>query len=96
MVKTYTKRTTEIRDVEADFSSYPEIKAGATIVSGTVTVVAGTGLTLGGAAVSGPKVQAQSSAGTTKTRYPLKFTATLSTGKVLVRYGRLYVVDIAA
>jgi hypothetical protein len=95
MVKTFTKRTTEIRDVEADFSGYPEIQAGATIASGDITVVAGAGLTLGGVAISGPKIQAQSSGGTNKTRYPLKFEATLSTGKRLVRYGRLYVVDLA-
>jgi hypothetical protein len=96
MVRTYTKRTTEIRDVEADFSGYAEIRAGATIASGTVTAVAGSGLTLGTATVSGAKLQAQSSGGTTKTRYPLKFEATLSTGKKIVKMGRLYVVDLVA
>lgn len=95
MVKTYTKRTTEIRDVEADFSGYGEIRAGATISSGTVAVAnAETGLTLGTAAVSGAKLQAQASAGSNKKRYPLKFEATLSTGKKVVKYGRLLVVDI--
>lgn len=97
MVKTYRKATTEIRDVEGDFSGYAEIKAGATISSGTVAVTGGvTGLTLGLGVVSGSKVQAQSSAGDAKKRYPLKFEATLSTGKKLVRWGRLYIVDVVA
>jgi hypothetical protein len=94
VIKTATKRTTDVRDREFDFSSEPEIRAGATITGATVTTP-GTGLTIGTVAVSGGRVQVPLSAGTDKTRYVLKCAATTNTGKLLVRFGRLYVVDIA-
>ena len=95
MIRTSRKRTAEIRDWNFDFSQEPEILAGATISSATVTTT-GTGLTIGPAVLSGPTVQVQLSVGTTKTRYPLKCEATLSTGKKIVRFGRLYCVDLVA
>ena len=95
MIRRSTKRTAEIRDWNFDFSQEPEILAGATISSATVTTT-GTALTIGPAVISGGTVQVQLTAGTTKTRYPMKCAATLSTGKVVVRFGRLYVCDLVA
>jgi hypothetical protein len=96
VITTAKKRTLDVRDREFDFTAEPEIRAGATITGATVVVSNGAaGLTIGTVAVSGGRVQVPLSAGTDKTRYVLRCDATTNTGKTLVRFGRLYCVDLA-
>lgn len=96
---TVTKDESDDRFFLADFSGFPEVRAGRTVSSCTIS--GGSGLTIGTPAVltaeedgiaAGKGVSVRISGGTAGTTYTFEFRGTLSNGSVVVVPAALSVV----